>query len=142
MIRIGQILKPGYSQKLSTREWREFTKAARNFHGNHCKCCRRKDVVTQVHHIYYDPSKEPWEYDFNDTVLLCKACHEELHKQLNDFRRFVFRNLTPQSFGMLNGALAVAVDKYDPLTFAHALAEFVSNPRLVQNHADAWKRDL
>jgi hypothetical protein len=76
----------------------------------------------------------------DEVVLLCRPCHKELHEHLNQFRKFVFTKLTPQSFRVLNGALSVALDHYDPLIFAHALAEFVSDTESVNQYAAKWGR--
>lgn len=104
-----------------------------------CECCKQSGKVLQVHHVFYDWQRRIWEYEDHEVIVLCEACHKELHKCLSDFRSYVFRHLKPQSFRVLNGALSVALKKYDDLQFCHALAEFVSNSRLVENHAKAWK---
>lgn len=136
---VSQILKASkYDDKLSRPEWKAFAKDMRQQRGMSCESCRRRDVILQIHHLFYDASLEPWQYDPLDVVLLCYNCHKDLHAELKQFRRYVFHKLNAQSFKVLNGALAVALDQYQPLVFAHALAEFVSNPRLVQAHAGAW----
>lgn len=137
---IGQILgSQSYQDQINSDQWRDFAsgiKRSRDF----CECCRRSDVVLQVHHLFYAFEKKLWEYDPSDVIVLCSGCHKEIHEQLKSFRKHVFRYLNGQSFKILNGALAVAVTQYDPLVFVHALAEFVSNPRLVENHARAWNQ--
>lgn len=137
---LKQILNAGqYENKISRPEWKAFASQVRNARGRACESCKRGNVSLQVHHVFYDPAIEPWEYAMGDVVVLCSACHGEIHEQLKSFRRAVFRNLNGPAFKILNGALAVAFEQYQPLVFAHALAEFVSNPRLVQNHAGAWE---
>lgn len=138
MLHISQILKKNsYSTKLQSAQWTQFSQGVRKTR-NSCEVCRRRDVSLQVHHLFYDPAREPWEYEGADIVVLCTGCHKQIHEQLNLFRRFVFGKMNPRAFQVLNGALAVAFDKYDPLVFCHALAEFVSQPTMVQRYADAW----
>jgi hypothetical protein len=137
-IRVGQILEPSYGEKLKDDRWKTFSTNFRREQGNTCRICRRNDLETQVHHIFYAPDKEPWE-SYGDVILLCTPCHKAMHDEYNKFRRYVFAHLTPQTFRVLNGALAVALSKYDNLTFVHALSEIVSNPRLIENHARAWQ---
>ena len=134
-----QILnKTLYREKLSTDEWKTFAKENRERVGNACEICKRGDRRLNVHHIAYKQGMEPWEYDVGDVVVLCEVCHNEMHAELQKFRQYVFGKLTPQAFKILNGALAVALRTYEPLVFAHALAEFVSTPSLVKRYADAW----
>lgn len=129
-----------YARQLQSEGWKTLGRNIRNKRGNACQCCRRSDVITHLHHVFYDPDrKDICDYDESDLILLCQHCHRDLHEQLQAFRRCVFARLGPKQFRVLNGALTVALKQYDPLTFVHALAEFVSNPRLVERHADAWR---
>jgi hypothetical protein len=123
---------------MDSDEWWAFAKEVRENHP-FCAYCRRADVKLNVHHIFYDWNRKLWEYEPDEVMVLCESCHKEMHEQLYAFRKHVFKKLTPQAFRVINGALAVAVEQYDPLVFAHALCEFVSNDHLVNNHANAWK---
>lgn len=135
---LKQLLKADkYTAKLQSEQWQSFSRSVRK-ERNFCEVCKRKDVTLQVHHLFYDGSREPWEYGASEVVVLCSGCHQQIHEQLNLFRRFVFGKMTPGVFQILNGALSVAFDKYDPLVFAHALAEFVSTPSMVERYAKAW----
>lgn len=127
-----------YKQQLASTEWNTFSSGIRKRRGGSCECCRRTDVITQVHHIVYEPGKDLHEAAESDVILLCEFCHKSLHEELNKFRRFVFRYMTPQSFVILNRALAVAMVEYQPLVFAHAFAEIVGNEHLIENHARAY----
>jgi hypothetical protein len=137
----GLLTKSEYQVQLSSPEWEKFAKYIRHKRGNFCQICRRTNVSTQVHHSFYDPTLKLWQHSEDDVILLCAACHKKMHAELQKFRRYVFSKFTPQSFRAVNGALAAALEKYDPLVFAHALAEFVSTPSLVQRYADAWDVD-
>lgn len=102
-----------------------------------CECCRIGETVLQVHHLFYDSTRQLWEYQRDEVMVLCVGCHKELHEQLKNFRKYVFKNLNPNQFRILNGALAVGLTQYSPLVFVHAMAEFASNRPLVENHARA-----
>lgn len=107
----------------------------------YCECCKRADVRLQTHHLFYDPSLKLWEHEQKDLVVLCESCHGALHEQLKHFRRTVFGKLNGRSFQVLNGALNVGLEEHDALTFAHALAEFVSNPQMLKRYAEAWNKN-
>lgn len=127
-----------YREKLGQAEWKEFARSARERAGNACEICRRSDVQLQVHHAFYEPGRDPWEYAGEDVVVLCRGCHHETHVQLQKFRRFVFKKFNPASFRVLNGALAVAGDHYDPLKFAYAVAELAASPGAVERFFKAF----
>lgn len=130
-----------YRDLLRTEAWKTFSRRIRDVNGNACRACKRSNVVTQVHHFAYESDRLPWEYKDDEVVLLCGACHEQLHTQLQQFRRFVFGKLTPQSFQVLNGALAVGLDHVDPLKLAYAIAEMCASPQSVERFAGAWERE-
>lgn len=132
---IGKIT---YSQKLKSDQWIEFARRMKENANYSCQVCRRGKVILQVHHWFYEYGREPWEYDQEEVIVLCEGCHKEYHALLNDFRRYVFSKMTPQAFRVLNGALAVAFTQYDPLVFAHAIAELASNPGMVERYQKSW----
>jgi hypothetical protein len=130
--------KTKYSDMIQSEEWKAFASQTIIDRGAHCQSCRRSDVVLQVHHINYDASHPLFVDSEADVAVLCRSCHEELHKHLKQFRRFVFGKLTPQSFRVLNGALAAGLDVHDPLRFCYALAEMASSPRSVERFCESW----
>lgn len=139
---LAQIIgrKESYSDLLGTDEWRNYARSIRRKRGNACECCRRVDVSTQVHHFGYQPHLKPWEYPDEDVALLCRGCHESIHAELSKFRRFVFRKMSPASFRVLNGALSVGLEHYDPLAFSYAVAEMASSPGSVERFSEAWSK--
>lgn len=128
-----------YQDQLRSPEW-----AARSLKKRqdqpYCSYCKRGNVSLNVHHIFYDWDRNLWEYDDSELVVCCEVCHEAMTKELQSFRKHVFGKLTPQSMKALNAALAVALEQYDALTFCRAMCEFVGNPRLVENHSNAWDK--
>lgn len=139
MNRIGDFLQAGsYAAQLRDERWTGFARLLRYERGNCCECCKRGNVPTQAHHLFYNPSIPPWAHDKADLVILCHGCHQELHEQLKKFRRYVFRHMRPEQFQVLNGALAVGLTQHDPLEFVHAVAEMAASPSSVKRFAYAW----
>lgn len=128
----------GREDGYSSEEWKRFAREMRRAKGNFCECCKQGNIPTQVHHLFYEEGRKLWDYKFDEVIVLCAPCHHELHAELQNFRKAVFGNLDPKAFRVLNGALAVAFKQYNPLVFAHALAEFVASPSMIQRFADAW----
>lgn len=61
-----------------------------------------------------------------------------MHERLTEFRKHVFRGLKPDSFRVLNGALAVGLTEHDPLEFCYAVAEMAASPGSVKRFCAAW----
>lgn len=127
-----------YREKLNTEQWKQFARAARERAGFACQICKRGNIRLDVHHIAYNEGMDIHEYANDEVIVLCSECHKEMHEQLQKFRKYVFGKMNPQAFKTINGALAVALSTYEPLVFAHALAEFVSTPSLVKRYSEAW----
>ena len=49
--------------------------------GFQCLACGETFALT-VHHLYYEPNKNPWEYDNESMVTLCEGCHGKIHIDL------------------------------------------------------------
>ncbi len=67
------------------REWLEFRQEVIDLDGRRCASCGREEseeIVLQVHHKFYLPSRKPWEYDYKDCETLCKGCHSMKHGRL------------------------------------------------------------
>jgi hypothetical protein len=132
-----------YDSLLKTMEWRAFAHRQKEAASFACQICRRggPGIELNVHHHAYESDRLPWEYEPWEVAVLCKTCHHEMHVQLQAFRRNVFRHLTPQSFRVLNGALAVGLDRQrnDPLEVCHAIAALISTPGSVPRFARSWK---
>lgn len=125
------------TNQYDSEEWRKFSSRIKSTR-NCCECCNRTGITLNVHHLFYNNDRKLWDYKDDEVIVVCRDCHKALHTEMVKFRTHVFRYLTPRSFAILNGALAVGLTHYAPLKFVRALAEFVSNERLVNNHEKTW----
>lgn len=50
-----------------------------------CQICKSKEKTLHVHHRYYLPGLEPWEYKDDILVTLCFECHES-EEQIKDYQ--------------------------------------------------------
>ena len=67
-----------YTQLLKTKKWKEKRKEIFKLKGKVCSKCGATKKL-QVHHLYYQDGKKPWEYPNEALVVLCKDCHKESH---------------------------------------------------------------
>lgn len=128
-----------YQQKLKDDRWVSYARNIKERNGNRCSVCKSEKHLN-VHHSFYDAGREPWEYDNSEVMVLCNSCHREFHAEINKFRQYCMTLLTPNSLRVINGAFAVGLRENDPLQFAHAVAEFASNPGIVKRYAEAWNK--
>ena len=67
-----------YRDYLASSEWARKRAEVKALHNWTCQMCHRKSWTLTVHHLHYrtfgneDPAK--------DLQLLCKRCHEKIHK--------------------------------------------------------------
>lgn len=143
MKHIGDILRGNfdYRKKLNTGQWDAFRKRQYALANFSCAMCRRGGVELNVHHLFYEADREPWEYEDHEVVVLCRDCHEATHIQLKKFRQFVFGKMTPHVFQIINGALAVGLEHYDPLKVAHAIQNLMESPGSVERFAADLRRE-
>lgn len=69
-----------YSQKLKDPRWQKKRLEILERDNWTCKCCSGKKETLHVHHISYNWSKDPWDYDEKNFIILCGFCHELWHK--------------------------------------------------------------
>lgn len=78
---IGTILKKApksYREKIKDPRWQRKRLLIMDRDGWACQKCRDKTKCLNVHHKFYIPGLEPWEYKDEDLVTLCEDCHEKL----------------------------------------------------------------
>lgn len=79
--------KKTYTELLKDPRWIETSKHIREWDGEVCLLCgdSGSSANLQVHHLYYDQNKNPWEYNRESLVTLCEKCHRKIHQNEKDF---------------------------------------------------------
>ena len=79
--------KDEYAKLLQDPRWTKRSKEIREWDCNVCQDCGEssKSAKMQVHHLYYDDKKMPWEYGNKALVTLCDDCHKKRHEFERDF---------------------------------------------------------
>lgn len=67
-----------YLEKLNDPRWIAVANRIRERDGHTCQHCKTKGRILDVHHIYYEWGKEPWEYEDDALITLCRLCHGSL----------------------------------------------------------------
>jgi hypothetical protein len=75
-----------YWEKLQDPRWqKKRLQVMENAHFA-CELCGNAEETLNVHHKQYFKGREPWEYDPNELVCLCKDCHEVAHDYMENFK--------------------------------------------------------
>lgn len=51
-----------------------------------CQLCGENQKTLNVHHKEYFKGFEPWEYEENQLIVLCKDCHENQHSEVDLYK--------------------------------------------------------
>ncbi|MFX0136941.1 MAG: HNH endonuclease [Candidatus Hodarchaeota archaeon] len=68
-----------YSEKLKDPRWQEKRKEILKRDNYKCQHCG--DTGNQAHHLEYKLNRQPWEYNNEELITLCDACHEMIHRK-------------------------------------------------------------
>lgn len=68
-----------YSDKLRDPRWQKKRLEILERDGWKCKGCGDKKSTLNVHHLYYEAYKDPWDYPDKALKTLCEKCHEDEH---------------------------------------------------------------
>ena len=63
-----------YKEQLNDPRWKSQAKRIKQ-RDVICQICGEGNNL-QVHHLYYDFEKKPWEYEDDYLITLCKECHK------------------------------------------------------------------
>ena len=66
-----------YAEKLKDPRWQKMRLKVLERDEWECKICGSGDITLHVHHRYYKPNAEPWDYPLESLDTLCADCHEE-----------------------------------------------------------------
>lgn len=122
-----------YSEKLLDPRWQK--KRLEIFERDEfvCQHCFDENNTLHVHHRFYIKNKNPWEYNNDTLITLCKNCHEEETNYNN-----LLKN---ESFNILNKSLFPKkmvyeiIESFSKLEFrntafvSHALIELFKNEK-------------
>jgi hypothetical protein len=78
-----------------------------------CRTCSATDKTLHVHHVFYRPGCEPWDYPIWAFLTLCADCHEQAHEAQRAGIQYLIeafaRRQIPDGF-MLDLAVALDLD--------------------------------
>ncbi len=70
-----------YSEKLKDPRWQAKREIILIRDEEKCRHCVSRERL-EVHHCYYIPGADPWEYDDSALVTLCRPCHKRVGEMM------------------------------------------------------------
>ena len=68
-----------YAEKLKDPKWQRKRLEILERDGWKCKFCGETEITLHVHHLFYLPKKEPWEYPNGFLLTICEDCHSNVN---------------------------------------------------------------
>jgi len=69
--------REAYLQKLRDPRWQRRRLEIMERDHFACRWCRGDKETLNVHHLYYESGREPWDYPAEAFLTLCETCHEQ-----------------------------------------------------------------
>jgi hypothetical protein len=110
-----------YSEQLKSPEWFEYRGRVIESKGSRCELCHDMHYVedVQVHHCGYDFERKAWEYNFEEVKVLCRSCHQTIHRREKGFLR-LFESVDHETLAHLLHGLLVYKEIYEEKERCHA----------------------
>jgi|GEM_PF-3167674 len=77
-----------YKEKLRDPKWIAKREAILAERGEKCELCGT-DQRLEIHHGYYRPGADPWDYEDDTLWCLCRGCHNEVQGKLTAIHKHI-----------------------------------------------------
>ncbi len=110
-----------YYDQLKSPEWFDYRSRVIEFKGSRCELCREMHYVEEVHvhHCGYDFERKAWEYGFDEVKVLCRDCHQTIHRREKDFIR-LFEAVDAETLAHLLHGLLLYKEIFEEKQRCHA----------------------
>lgn len=107
---IGEYMNK-YQKLLQDPRWIKKRKKIKKRDMYRCQSCYKEDVQLEVHHNFYLPNTDPWDYDDTDLITLCHNCHTEVTESKKMIKHKI-DNLHPGGLSPLVDLFTSSYDEY------------------------------
>jgi hypothetical protein len=87
-----------YLKKLKDPRWQKLRLKVMERDEFACQICYDSKSTLHIHHKYYLPDKEPWEYPLDALVTLCESCHSSEKETRFEYERMLLTILKQKGF--------------------------------------------
>jgi hypothetical protein len=123
--------KNNYLEKLKDPRWQKKRLGIFERDEWTCQSCCSDENTLTVHHKYYIPDREPWDYPDDLLITLCEDCHKEeqelISDLLNDLPRIFLSKFLPSELKDLMDSVVILNVPHIPAVFISALCWHLDN---------------
>lgn len=112
-----------YRQKLRDSRWLLKRQSLLETRGSRCQLCDTTKQLT-IHHGYYRPKGNPWEYEDSSLWILCWDCHEKIQLQMVQIHQII-GHIHPSNFKELRERIDDVAFKVEYGTTQEELDEMI-----------------
>ncbi len=87
-----------YYEKLQDPRWQKIRLRVFERDNWTCRYCGSNKEQLQIHHTYYNKEYEPWDYNDDHLITLCKSCHQDETDTRYDNERALLKALKVAGF--------------------------------------------
>ena len=114
-----------YSRKLNDPRWKQKRLEIIERAGGKCEGCGRRGPL-EVHHCAYLPGREPWDYDADLLMAMCRGCHEDRQKVEDMARIYLGRTFRLMGYKEVEEAAWDLARQYAHIKLEKDWAEYFS----------------
>lgn len=78
-----------YSKKLLDPRWQKMRLEILQRDEFKCRHCSNDTKALHIHHLYYKKFSDPWDYDSDALLTLCKDCHKTESNKVDKIQEIV-----------------------------------------------------
>lgn len=133
-----------YSEKLKDPRWQKLRLEVFERDEWRCQGCGDTESTLNVHHCYYEPQKEPWEYPLKTLTTLCDNCHNIEKNDRPSAERSLLNALKKQGFfakdvlEMAKGFQLIKYHYYAPEVTASIVKWVLESPDVFEKLGDLF----
>lgn len=137
-----------YSEKLKDPRWQKIRLKVLERDEWTCQRCGDSENTLNVHHCYYEPEKEPWEYPLEAFTTLCDNCHSNEKTDMLQSLRILSFVLQKQRFfakdvlEIARGFNSIKYHYHTPEVTALIIKWVLKSPDIFHNLGDLYLKVL
>lgn len=115
-----------YQEKLKSPKWQKKKNGILQRDEYKCKSCGNEERQLHVHHLFYLPNTDPWEYTDDALITYCDYCHNAAHLIGNKLQESLL-DIIKQNRLLIRPLAQVCILLEERESFEDKLNEFVNN---------------
>ena len=109
------------------------------------RCCSTEETLC-VHHRYYRPNTEPWDYPLEAFITLCESCHEHEKETRSEYEKMLLsalkeKFLADDLYSLVNGFTKLILPHTSEVS-ASILEWTLSDPKIQKTLCGAFFKSL